>query len=94
MFHWFGWWFAAASCGIGSGMVCWNNTQEIMNKHAQTYNIWVVQAAIDLLQRPGWTINKLRAIREEECRNNIPDQCYYDVILTAIEIMTRPLHMN
>lgn len=64
-----------------------------MNKE-QKYNIKVVNAALGLLEQPGMTVERLRSMREEEARSGLKDkvsEMYYDVLLTAIEIMTRPL---
>lgn len=58
------------------------------------YNVAVVSAALTLLESPGMTVDKLRQMREDQIRVGFADetdQMYYDVILTAIEIMTRPL---
>ena len=62
--------------------------------NTQKYNAAVVVAALSLLDTPGMSIDKLRQIREDQIRFGIHDevdQGYYDSILTAIEIMERPL---
>jgi hypothetical protein len=63
-------------------------------KKEQKYNIRVVNAALVLLEQPGMTLERLRSMREDEARSGLKDEVsemYYDVLLTAIEIMTRPL---
>jgi len=65
-----------------------------MMKKEQKYNIRVVNAALVLLEQPGMTLERLRAMREDEALTGLKDEVsemYYDVLLTAIEIMTRPL---
>ncbi len=61
----------------------------------QNYNVAVVKAALDLIERPGMTVNKLRDLREAEIRGcgreDELDQMYYDVLVAAIDLMERPL---
>lgn len=67
----------------------------MMNEKEVKYNRIVVTAALDLLERPGMTIDKLRTMREDFIKSGGPsdelDQMYYDAILAAIEMMTRPM---
>ena len=60
----------------------------------QKYNVLITKAALDLLESRGMTVEKLREMREKEVARGIKsetDQMYYDVILAAIELMTRPM---
>lgn len=67
-----------------------------MMTQTQKHNVTVVTAALDLLNRSGMTVDKLRAMREDfigagGIADEI-DQLHYDSILAAIEIMSRPLY--
>ena len=66
-----------------------------MIKNDKKRTIAVALAALALLETPGMTIDKLRAIRENYilaggAQDEI-DQMYYDSILVAIEMMTNPM---
>jgi hypothetical protein len=65
-----------------------------MMTDTQKYNVAVVVAALSLLDTPGMTIDRLRELREDQVRlgfDSKADEGYYDAILTAIEMMERPL---
>ena len=60
----------------------------------QKYNVLITKVALDLLGSRGMTVEKLRETREKEVARGIKsetDQMYYDVILAAIELMSRPM---
>ena len=61
----------------------------------QNYNVAVVAGALQLVESPGMTIEKLRDLREAELQSGgIKDEVgrmYYDVLLAAIDLMERPL---
>ena len=66
-----------------------------MIKNDTKRTIAVTAAALALLESPGMTVNRLRAIRESiilsgEAMDDL-DQMYYDSILAAIEMMTNPI---
>ena len=66
-----------------------------MIKNDTKRTIAVTAAALALLESPGMTVNRLRAIRESiilsgEAMDDL-DQMYYDATLAAIEMMTRPM---
>jgi hypothetical protein len=64
-----------------------------MIKNAK-YNIAVVTEAIRLLNFSGMTVEKLRMMHEEELNCSLNDevsQMTVDVILTAIDMLERPM---
>jgi hypothetical protein len=66
-----------------------------MIKNDKKRTIAVTAAALTLLESPGMTVNRLRAIRESiiqsgEAMDDL-DQMYYDSVLAAIEMMTNPI---
>ena len=66
-----------------------------MIKNDTKRTIAVTAAALALLESPGMTVNRLRAIRESiilsgEAMDDL-DQMYYDATLAAIEMMTNPM---
>ena len=67
----------------------------MMNEQTQKHNIAVVAAALDLMNSPGMTVDRLRTLREDFISTggatDEVDQAYYDAILAAIEMMTRPM---
>ena len=66
-----------------------------MMKNNLKYNVAVVKAALDLIESPGMTVERLRDLREAAIRGcgreDELDQMYYDVLMSAIELMERPL---
>jgi hypothetical protein len=66
-----------------------------MMTSTQKYNIAVVAGALSLLQSPGMSVDKLRDLREAEIQSagaqDEIDRMYYDAIITAIEMMERPM---
>ena len=66
-----------------------------MIKNDKKRTIAVTAAALTLLEAPGMTVNRLRAIRESiilsgEAMDDL-DQMYYDSVLAAIEMLTNPM---
>lgn len=66
-----------------------------MIKNDTKRTIAVTAAALTLLESPGMTVNRLRAIRESiilsgEAMDDL-DQMYYDSVLAAIEMLTNPI---
>jgi|LauGreDrversion4_2_1035121.scaffolds.fasta_scaffold46678_11 hypothetical protein len=63
----------------------------------QKYNVAVTAAALQLIESPGMTTEKLRNLREAELQSggiqDEVDRMYYDALMAAIEIMERPLFM-
>jgi len=63
----------------------------------QKYNVAVVAAALQLIESPGMSAEKLRNLRDAELLSgriqDEVDQMYYDSLMAAIEIMERPLFM-
>jgi len=65
-----------------------------MTNEQLKYNVTVAQAAINLIESPGMTVNRLRDLREDQIRigfRSKVDQLYYDVVMAAIDLMERPL---
>jgi hypothetical protein len=65
-----------------------------MTNEQQKYNMTVAQAALNLIESPGMTVNRLRDLREDQIRigfRSKVDQLYYDVVMAAIDLMERPL---
>ena len=67
-----------------------------MIKNDKKRTIAVTAAALTLLEAPGMTVNRLRAIRESiilsgEAMDDL-DQMYYDSVLAAIEMLTNPMY--
>ena len=66
-----------------------------MIKNDTKRTIAVTAAALTLLEAPGMTVNRLRAIRESiilsgEAMDDL-DQMYYHSVLAAIEMLTNPM---
>jgi hypothetical protein len=66
-----------------------------MMTNKQKYNVAVVKAALELIERPGMTVSKLRDLQEAAIRGcgreDELDQAYYDALTAAIELIERPL---
>ena len=66
-----------------------------MIKNDKKRTIAVTAAALNLLESPGMTLDKLREIRENYIQaggaQDELDEMYYDAILAAIEMMTNPM---
>ena len=66
-----------------------------MIKNDKKRTIAVTIAALNLLETPGMTLDKLRVLRENFIQGvgaaDETDQMYYDSILAAIEMMTNPV---
>lgn len=62
---------------------------------AKNTKLVVLNTALQILNRDGITLEKLRIFRENYILNGGPqdeiDQLYYDAILAAIEMLTNPM---
>lgn len=66
-----------------------------MIKNDKKRTIAVTTAALQLLEFPGMTLDRLRILRDNYIEGGGAadeiDQMYYDSILAAIEMMTNPI---